>query len=149
MPPNHPQPETTIWSGTSSQWTNFIPFVLCVLIIPIPFAIYRWLAVKCTKFTLTSQRFRIERGILNKHFDELELYRVKDITMSQPFIQRLVGLGTVAMVTSDATTPTIVLPAIAEPRIVLDQIRGEVERVRRERNVRELDVYDDDRAALG
>lgn len=144
-----PQAEKTIWSGTSSQWTNVLPLALCVLVIPIPYAIYRWLTVKCTRFTLTNQRFRIERGILSKRFDEMELYRVKDITMSQPFIQRLVGLGTVVMMTSDATTPTVLLPAIAEPRLVLDQIRGEVERVRRERNVRELDVYDDDRAALG
>jgi uncharacterized membrane protein YdbT with pleckstrin-like domain len=149
MPPNTPQPEKTIWAGTSSQWTNIGPFLLCVLIIPIPYAIYRWLSVRCTKFTLTNQRFRIERGILSKRFDEMELYRVKDITMSQPFIQRLVGLGTITMMTSDATTPTVALPAIAEPRQVLDLVRGEVERVRRERNVRELDVYDDDRAALG
>ena len=143
------QPETTIWTGTSSQWVNFFPFLACLLIIPIPYAIYRWLAVRCTRFALTNQRFRISRGILSKHYDDLELYRVKDITLAQPFIQRVLGLGTVTMITSDATTPTILLPAIKEPLAVLDRVRAEVERVRRERNVRELDVYDDDRAALG
>ncbi|MDX2114326.1 MAG: PH domain-containing protein [Planctomycetota bacterium] len=137
-------PETNVWQGTPSQWTNIIPFVLCVLIIPIPYAIYRWLAVKLTRFTLTNQRFRTESGILNKHFDDLELYRVKDITLSQPLIQRLVGLGTITMITSDATSPRVVLPAIADSMRVMDLIRAQVERARRERGVRELDVHDQD-----
>lgn len=140
--------ETTIWEGRPSQWTNVLWFLSAILIITIPFVIYQWLAIRCTRFTLTSQRFRVERGILNKHFDDLELYRVKDITLSQPFIQRLVGLGSVTMITSDATTPTVVLPAIQSPREVSDALRHEVERVRRERGVRELDVHDDDGSAL-
>lgn len=147
--PSAPLPESTIWQGTPSQWTNVLWFASCVLIIPIPFAIYRWLAVKCTRFTLTTQRFRIEKGILNKDLDDLELYRVKDITLRQPLIQRIVGLGTLTMVTSDATTPTVILPAIADPLSVMDRIRHEVDRVRRERGVRELDVHDDDHSALG
>lgn len=141
-------PETTIWQGRPSQWTNVLWFASCLLIIGIPFALYHWLATKCERFTLTSQRFRIEKGILNKHLDDLELYRVKDITLNQPLIQRMVGLGTLTMVTSDATTPTVILPAIPDPITVMDLIRNEVDRVRRERGVRELDVHDDDHSAL-
>lgn len=147
--PSSNLPESTIWEGRPSQWVNVIPFALCILIIPIPYAIYRWLAVRCTRFALTSQRFRVERGILNKHFDDLELYRVKDVTLQQPLIQRIVGLGTVTMITSDATTPTLVLPAIPDSREVLDRLRAEVERVRRERGVRELDVHDQEIGPLG
>lgn len=142
-------PETTIWQGRPSQWTNFPWFLACVLVIPIPFALYHWLRVRCMQYTLTSQRFRIQQGILNRHLDDIELFRVKDITLSQPLIQRLVGLGTVRMVTSDATTPTVLLPAVAEPLQLLDTIRHQVDRVRRERGVRELDVHGDDRSALG
>ncbi len=141
-------PESNLWQGTPSQWTNVLWFLACILILPIPFALYRWLAVKCTRFTLTTQRFRIERGILNKHLDDLELYRVKDITLSQPLIQRIVGLGTLTMVTSDATTPTVILPAIPDALPIMDRIRNEVDRVRRERGVRELDVHDDGHSAL-
>lgn len=141
-------PESTLWQGRPSQWTNVLWFISCVLILPIPFAAYHWLATRCIRYTLTTQRFRIERGILNRHLDDLELYRVKDITLKQPLIQRLVGLGTLTMVTSDATTPTVVLPAIPDALSVLDRIRNEVDRVRRERGVRELDVHDDDHSAL-
>lgn len=149
MPETTPGPEKSLWEGTPSQWTNVVPFALCILVLPIPYAIYRWLAVKTTRFSITSQRLRKSTGILSKHFDDLELYRVKDITIAQPLIQRLVGLGTLTLVTSDATTPTVVLPAIHDPHRVHDLLRAEVERRRRERGVRELDVYDDDAAALG
>lgn len=147
--PSTTTPETNLWQGRPSQWTNFLPFLACLLVIPIPYAIYRWLDIKCTSYTLTSQRLRIQKGILNRHLDDLELYRVKDITLNQPLIQRLVNLGTITMVTSDATTPSVKLPAISGALAVMDQIRSEVDRVRRERGVRELDVHDDDRSVLG
>jgi uncharacterized membrane protein YdbT with pleckstrin-like domain len=137
-------PEAHVWQGTPSQWTNFVPFLLCVLIIPIPWAFYRWLKVRCTKFTLSTQRLRIETGILSKQFDDLEIYRVKDITLTQPFIQRIVGLGTVQLTTSDVSHPQITLAAIPDPQEVRDLIRDTVEKMRRERGVRELDITDHD-----
>jgi uncharacterized membrane protein YdbT with pleckstrin-like domain len=141
--------EQPVWEGRPSQWTNFWWFAACLLVIPIPVAIWKYLTIRCTTYTLSSQRFRVSTGVLNRVYDDLELYRVKDITVSQPLVQRMLGLGTVRMVTSDATTPELTLGAIAEPLVVHDAMRAEVERCRRERGVRELDVHDDDGAALG
>lgn len=135
-------PETHVWQGTPSQWTNFVPFLLCILIIPIPWAVYRWLKVRCTKFALSTQRLRIETGILSKVYDDLEIYRVKDITLLQPFVQRIVGLGTIRLVTSDASHPIVMLAAIPDGQEVRDLIRETVEKMRRERGVRELDIAD-------
>jgi membrane protein YdbS with pleckstrin-like domain len=142
-PAGAPTEETRVWEGRPSQWTNMVPFLLCLLVVPIPYAIYRWLAVKCTTYTLSTQRLRIAHGILSRHFDNLELYRVRDLTVAQPFLLRMAGLGNIALVTSDSTTPVVVLPAIASPLEVHDIIRDEVQRMRRERGVRELDVHDD------
>lgn len=136
--------ETTIWEGRPSQWTNAGWFAACILVLPIPVALWKFLTVRCTQWTVTNQRLRMSTGVLNKKFDDLELYRVKDITVEQPFIQRLVGLGTIKLITSDATTPELRLSAIPEPRAVQDTLRAEVERARRERGVRELDVHDED-----
>ena len=36
--------EETLWSGTSSQLKNLGIYLLCILVIPIPWAIARWLA---------------------------------------------------------------------------------------------------------
>lgn len=148
---NAPQTlENPVWQGRPSQWTNFWWFVACLLVIPIPVAVWKWLTIRCTTYSLTTQRFRIAQGVLNRTFDDLELYRVKDITVEQPLVQRVLGLGTIRMVTSDATTPELRLSAIPTPVEVHERMRMEVERCRRERGVRELDVHDDDgSAALG
>src|SRR5262245_39983518 len=81
-------PETTLWSGTPSQWVNFWWFVLCVLVVPIPWAIWKYMLVKTAKYTLTTQRLRFERGILTKTLDEVELYRVKDTQLHQSLLDR-------------------------------------------------------------
>jgi len=134
--------EEPIWEGRSSQWVNVIPFALCLLVIPIPYGIYRWLSVRCTTMEITTQRVRLARGILTKVYDDLEIYRVKDITLTQPLLQRLVGLGTVTLLTSDSTHPELDLRAIHDPLAVRDVLREQVEIMRRERGVRELDVAD-------
>lgn len=135
-----PRADETIWQDHSSQWINIIPFVLCILILPIPWAIYRYLKVRCTSYTLGVQRLRLSRGILNRSYDDLELYRVKDTSLTRPFLQRLVGLGTVTLITSDASHPTLTIPAITDAHRVHDVIRDQVETMRRERGVREFDV---------
>jgi uncharacterized membrane protein YdbT with pleckstrin-like domain len=149
MPAPTSNPEQVLWEGRPSQWTNFPWFLACLLVVPIPLAIYQYLRVQTTRWTLTNLRLRLSSGILNKTLDDLELYRVKDITLNQPLLQRLVGLGTVVMVTSDASTPTLVLPGIPDSLAVMDKIRHEVDRVRRERGVRELDVHDGDFVPAG
>jgi uncharacterized membrane protein YdbT with pleckstrin-like domain len=149
MPAPTSNPEQVLWEGRPSQWTNFPWFLACLLVVPIPLAIYQYLRVQTTRWTLTNLRLRLSSGILNKTLDDLELYRVKDITLNQPLLQRLVGLGTVVMVTSDASTPTLVLPGIPDSQAVMDKIRHEVDRVRRERGVRELDLHDGDFVPAG
>ncbi len=134
--------EESIWLGGPSQWVNFWPFVACILVIPIPWALYRYFAIRCTTFELTSQRMRLSAGIFSKTYDDIEIYRVKDITLHQPFLQRIVGLGTVTLITSDSTHPRLPLPAIKDPLGVRDILREQVEIMRRERGVRELDVAD-------
>jgi membrane protein YdbS with pleckstrin-like domain len=134
--------DTVIWQGRPSQWTNVLWFIACILVIPIPIAIYQWLRVKCMRFTMTEQRLRIESGILNKKYDDMELYRVKDTSVARPFLLRMVGLGTISLITSDASDPNLELMAISDPMNVHDIIRNQVEKMRRERGVRELDVAD-------
>jgi uncharacterized membrane protein YdbT with pleckstrin-like domain len=159
--------ETVLWSGHTSQWVHFWYYLFCVviavgiavaatmfglatagvgmlgyaaLIIPVLMWLIRWWVTKCTTYELTTQRLRIRTGILNKKVDELELFRVKDYSMEQPFLLRLVGLGNLKMVTSDATTPTVSISAIPGVEAVREKLRNAVQAERDRRRVRELDV---------
>lgn len=131
--------ESVVWQGRPSQLLNLPIFLLCVLIVPIPIAFWRWLTLRCTSYVLTSERLRITTGVFSRRSEELELYRVKDLTVEQPFLQRLFGLGRLILHTSDRTNPTVVLPAISDVGGLRDTVRGRVEPLRATKGVREID----------
>ncbi len=135
--------EETLWQGTSSQLKNFWAFVACILVIPIPWAIYRWLVVKTTTYRLTTERLITERGILNKTTDTLELYRVRDQQVTAPLIQRLFGLQTIHLLTTDTSTPEIVIDFIPASAGLPDLFRKQVEESRMRKRVRTVDLEDD------
>ncbi|MEZ0074907.1 putative membrane protein YdbT with pleckstrin-like domain [Planotetraspora sp. GP83] len=51
----------------------------------------RW---KTTSYTLTSHRFAISTGILNKSDDDIPLAKVNSVSSDQKFIERILGCGT-------------------------------------------------------
>jgi uncharacterized membrane protein YdbT with pleckstrin-like domain len=137
-------PEETVWRGTSSQWKNAGLYILCGLfcwlIVPIFIALARYLQTKNKIYELTTERLKITEGVFNKVTDTLELYRVKDITTRQPFLYRMFHIENIAVNTSDASSPFILVEAI--PSIVgfADKMRNQVEAVRMQKGVREIDV---------
>lgn len=137
-------PEETVWRGGPSQWTNFPVFVLCALlsplVLPLLYAAWVILETRSATYTLTSERLRTERGVLSKKRDELELYRVRDIETRQTIWQRLVGVGSVVLLTSDRSDPTLTMPSVRGHRDVADTVRRHTETMRRIKRVRDLDV---------
>jgi uncharacterized membrane protein YdbT with pleckstrin-like domain len=132
--------EQSVWSGTPSQWQNAVAWVLCVLIVPIPWALWRGLATRNTRYEVTTQRLKTTRGVFNRMTDDIELYRVKDTHFQQTFWQRMVGIGDIVLSTSDTSTPVVTLADIKDAESVRERIRGLVEQRRDAKQVRELDV---------
>jgi uncharacterized membrane protein YdbT with pleckstrin-like domain len=152
--------ETFLWKGHTSQWVHFwyylfcsllagaaiggIPFTLGLsaigLVVPLFMWLVRWWITKCTSYELTSQRLKISSGILNRKLDELELFRVKDYAMDQPLFLRMVGLGNLTLVTSDASSPAVTISAIANVEDVREKLRNAVQAERDRKRVREMDV---------
>jgi len=136
--------ETTIWDGTPSQWTNFNYYVLFTFLIPafgigLLLILWQYLVVKTWKIKITSQRIIEQKGVLSKTTDELELFRVKDIRLNQPFWLRLVGLSNIVLVTSDRTSSNYTIPAIKNGVKLREEIRTAIEQRRDEKGVRETD----------
>jgi uncharacterized membrane protein YdbT with pleckstrin-like domain len=136
--------EQTVWRGTSSQWKNFGIFILCALfcwlIVPIFIALARYLKTKNKVYELTTERLKITEGVFSKVTDTLELYRVKDLEMRQPFLYRFVGIENIQVNTSDVSSPFILIEAIPSTVMLADKIRNQVETIRAQKGVREIDV---------
>ena len=72
--------------------------------------------------------------------DTLELYRVKDIETQQPFAYRLCRVENIQLNTSDSSSPLVIIEAIPHQVGLGDKIRNQVEIIRQQKGVREIDV---------
>ena len=78
----------------------------CIMGMPISF----------TRYILTDSKLITRVGLLNLKEDEIELYRVYDKSMKLPFGQRIVGCGTITLLSKDSDTPTKVMQSVKHPR---------------------------------
>ena len=83
-----------------------------------------WYLVASTRYRLTTQRLFVQRGLVAKHLEEVELFRVKDVTLDQGFVQRLLGVGTVVVLSTDDTTPRLELAGILKPVEAKETLRS-------------------------
>lgn len=89
-----------------------------------------------TRYGLSEDRLFLSVGLLNMKDDEVLLYRVRDITTNRTLWQRLFGVGTVTVMSSDKTQPVLVLKNIKNPTAVKEQIHRAVEEMKMRRRVR-------------
>ena len=153
--------ENNLWKGSPSQWLNLGPFTVAILltvgiciggvffppafallVVPVVYAIWKYLVVRMEVFELTNERLRITRGVINQKIDEIELYRVKDTAMIRIWWMRLAGLSSIQMETSDRTMPKLVIPAIRDGIEMRELLRKQVELQRDKKRVREMDFDD-------
>ena len=98
-----------------------------------------------TRYMLSEDRLFLSKGFLNVTDDEILLYRVRDIGTSRSLFQRLLGVGTVTVMSSDKTCPTLVMKNIKNPIAVKEMLHKSVEEMKLRRKVRvnELTNTDD------
>lgn len=62
-----------------------------------------------TKYAISDDRLFFEKGLLNLRQEELLLYRIRDISLKITFGQRVFGVGSVLVLSSDQSTPAMEL----------------------------------------
>lgn len=97
---------------------------------------YFGLPLSFTRYCLSEDRLFISEGFLNIRDDEILLYRVRDIDTRRSLWQRLFGVGTVTVLSSDKTMPSLVLKNIKDPIFVKELIHRQVEEMKIRRRVR-------------
>lgn len=126
--------------SSSPEIQKISPFILLLLAVPIFIAGKRYLQTKCTVYELTTERLKTTDGVFSKVTDTLEFYRIKDIETRQPFLYRLCGMENVQLNTSDASSPVVFMEAVPRGAGLADKIRNQVETIRQQKGVREIDV---------
>ena len=85
---------------------------------------------------MSEDRLFVSVGFLNIKDEELLLYRVRDINTSRTLGQRIFGVGTVTVMSSDKTTPSLLLKNIKNPMEVKELLHKQVEEMKIRRRVR-------------
>lgn len=106
------------------------------------------LPLSFTRYSMSEDRLFLTTGFLNMKEEEVLLYRVRDISSSRSLFQRMLGVGTVTVNSSDKTTPVLVLKNIRRSEDVKEMLHGQVEEMKRKHRVRVSEVsgfdHDDD-----
>ena len=97
---------------------------------------YFGMPISFTRYRLSEDRLFLSVGFLNIKDDEILLYRVRDIATTRTLWQRIFGVGTVTVVSSDKTMPTLVLQNVKDPMFVKELIHKQVEEMKIQRKVR-------------
>ena len=97
---------------------------------------YFGMPLSFTRYSLSEDRLFTSVGFLNIKDDEILLYRVRDIDTSRSLWQRIFGVGTVTVMSSDKTMPTLVLQNIKDPIFVKELLHKQVEEMKIKRRVR-------------
>ena len=97
---------------------------------------YLGMPISFTRYAMSEDRLFISVGLLNIKDDEVLLYRVRDIDTSRTLWQRLFGVGTVNVISSDKTMPNLVLKNVKDPVFVKELIHTQVEEMKIRRRVR-------------
>lgn len=102
------------------------------------------LPLSFTVYKLTEEKLYIETGFLSKKEEEIRLYRIMDLTLNRPLMQRIFGLGTIHLCTADKSTPEFDVKNIKNSREVKNMISDMVEKQRDEKRVSSREFMDDD-----
>jgi len=104
---------------------------------------YFGLPLSFPRYALSEDRLFVSEGFLTIKDDEILLYRVRDIDTRRTLWQRLFGVGTVVVSSSDKTMPNLVLKNIKDPVFVKELIHNQVEETKIKRRVRFGEIMTD------
>lgn len=80
--------------------------------------------LRSTHYTVTNQRVMMEKGLLSKSVNEIDLRYIDDTQFVQSVFDRMLGIGNVTIISSDKTTPVYVLTGVRDPRALRELIRS-------------------------
>src|SRR5438552_8717514 len=82
--------EQTLFSGRPAALDSVGRWALAIVTLGIA-ALSWWIASLSTRFVITTQRVRVERGVFSRSRQDTELYRIDDIAIEEPLGMRMLG----------------------------------------------------------
>ncbi|WNL46363.1 PH domain-containing protein [Dyella sp. BiH032] len=114
-------------------WLSTLPGLVASLMLGL-----RALATACTVVAIDAERLTLREGVLTKTTSSVELFRMLDVTLVQPWWQRLLGIGRLVIHTGDASHPQLVLEGMQSAEWLRDTLNRAVIDIRERKGMREI-----------
>lgn len=83
-----------------------------------------------TSYILSNKKLTVVSGLLTTVEDNVLLYRIMDTSLRRSLIQKIFGLGTILVASSDHSHPELVIKNIRGAKEFLEVLEDQVERER-------------------
>ena len=104
---------------------------------------YLGMPISFTRYALSEDRLFLSVGFFSIRDEEVLLYRIRDINTTRTLGQRLFNVGTITVMSSDKTMPTLVLKNVKKPLEVKELLHQQVEEMKISRRVRLGEIMTD------
>ena len=96
-----------------------------------------------TRYSLNEDKLLVNTGLLSLHEEEVLLYRIRDISVQQSLGERMFGVGTICVNSTDVTVPHLDLVHVKNPRKVKEVLSKCVEQSRSRNKIRSTELMGD------
>lgn len=128
-----------VWVGVASGGKGWIvalaPLIVAAALLMVPV-----LKARTTRYKITNYRIDYERGLFSKTIDTLELWHVEDSSFHQTLAERMLGVGSIAIIAHDPTTPKLMMHGLPNGRQLFETLKQRVISVKQARGVLKLDT---------
>jgi membrane protein YdbS with pleckstrin-like domain len=108
----------------TQQQESYIGYVALAAILVCGVILLRYyMRSRTIQYTITSQRIKIDRGVLSKVQESLELFRIDHFELRQPLGSRLLGQASLHLFSSDAELENFYIYGIPNLAALADQVR--------------------------
>lgn len=102
------------------------------------------LPISFTKYSMSEDRLFVETGLLNLEQNEVRLYRVLDLQLKRSLGQRIFGVGSIIVSSSDKSLGTFEIRNVKNSANVKEMLSVQVEQQRKANRVVGREFIDSD-----
>jgi membrane protein YdbS with pleckstrin-like domain len=136
--PGHLAPHPmTIFEGTPSWkawfWSYVMAGVLSLALVGLVWMLVLNARRKSHRYRITDRSIDVEMGVFSKRIDTLQLWRVQHLDFRQTLLERILGIATIEVVTTDRTEPQLRIRGLPASREIFDRLREATDLSRQQR----------------
>ena len=114
--------ERPLFVGHQAAVYSLTQWAIVIVTLGIAYLVY-WVRARSTKYTLTTQRIQIERGLFSTIKVSVELFRIDDFDIHRPFAMRVLGYSVLHLRSSDPDFSEVMIHSIPDLEALADQLR--------------------------